>query len=128
MMDPSFFILHRWIFIISGSLTMFFAMASVFVLPNYPRTTRWLTPRERAFAEYRLLEDIGEQDGDDATGLLQSTKMAYACFHSHRAPPYSSRLAPSVDYAITASGSSCSHNTATSSHKASPSPSPHPTL
>ena len=79
-MDPSP-IFHRWIFIISGCLTMFFAIASAFVLPNYPRTTRWLTPRERAFAEFRLLEDIGSQDGDDAMGLLQSTKMAYAHFH-----------------------------------------------
>jgi MFS family permease len=32
------------------------------VLPNFPRTTTWLTEEERQLAVYRLLEDVGEDD------------------------------------------------------------------
>lgn len=55
---------------------MFFALLSMFVLPDYPRTTRWLSPREQAFAEFRLREDIGEEDGEKGTTLWQNAKMA----------------------------------------------------
>jgi MFS family permease len=66
----------QWIFIIAGVLTIFFAMVSALLLPDYPRTTKWLTPRERAFAEWRLARDVGERDGDEQPGLLAATRMA----------------------------------------------------
>jgi hypothetical protein len=37
-----------------------------FILPNFPRTTSWLTEEERQLAVYRLQEDIGEDDWKDA--------------------------------------------------------------
>ena len=48
----------RWLFIIQGSLTIFFAMLSAALLPDYPRTTRWLSREEQAFAEWRLAQDV----------------------------------------------------------------------
>lgn len=38
------------------------ALAAFFVLPNFPRTTSWLTEEERQLATWRLEEDIGEDD------------------------------------------------------------------
>jgi len=52
----------RWLFIIEGSVTVLFAAAALFILPNFPRTTKWLTEEERQLATWRLQEDIGEDD------------------------------------------------------------------
>jgi hypothetical protein len=38
------------------------AIVAFFVLPNFPRTTSWLTEEERQLAVWRLDEDIGEDD------------------------------------------------------------------
>lgn len=55
----------RWLFIIEGSITICIALCSVFVLPDWPSTTKWLTPTERAVAEWRLIRDAGQVDEDD---------------------------------------------------------------
>ncbi|CAI7627156.1 unnamed protein product [Penicillium manginii] len=55
----------RWIFIIEGSITVFIALCAVFILPDWPSNTRWLTPKERAVAEWRLISDAGQIDEDD---------------------------------------------------------------
>ena len=60
----------RWMFIIEGVITIFFAFCAYFVLPNFPRTTSWLTEEERQLAVWRLEEDIGE---DDWVGSTQQT-------------------------------------------------------
>ena len=52
----------RWLFIIEGTVTIAIALAAFFVLPNFPRTTTWLTEEERQLATWRLDEDIGEDD------------------------------------------------------------------
>ena len=52
----------RWLFIIEGTLTVVIAFGSYFILPNFPRTTPWLTEEERALAIWRLEEDVGEDD------------------------------------------------------------------
>lgn len=52
----------RWLFIIEGSTTIFLACCAIFVLPDFPRTTTWLTPEEKELAIWRLDEDIGEAD------------------------------------------------------------------
>ena len=52
----------RWLFIIEGAATIVIACGAFFVLPNFPRTTKWLTEEERALAVWRLEEDIGEDD------------------------------------------------------------------
>ena len=52
----------RWLFIIEGVITIGIAAVAFFVLPNFPRTTTWLTEEERQLAVWRLDEDIGEDD------------------------------------------------------------------
>ena len=56
----------RWLFIIEGSVTVVLASAAYFVLPNFPRTTPWLTPAEKQLATWRLEEDIGQDDWVDS--------------------------------------------------------------
>lgn len=60
----------RWLFIIEGAITIFIALIAFFILPNFPRTTTWLTENERQLAIWRLDEDIGE---DDWVGSQQQT-------------------------------------------------------
>lgn len=55
----------RWIFIIEGSITVFIALGAIFVLPDFPSNTRWLSPTERAVAEWRLIKDAGQVDEDE---------------------------------------------------------------
>lgn len=52
-------------FIIEGSITVFVAMLAVFILPDYPSNTRWLSSEERAVAEWRLIRDAGQVDEDE---------------------------------------------------------------
>ncbi|KAF8858919.1 MFS general substrate transporter [Acephala macrosclerotiorum] len=52
----------RWLFIVEGVITVFVALFSFFILPDFPRTTTWLTEEEKQLAAWRLDEDIGEDD------------------------------------------------------------------
>nr|POE86522.1 putative transporter [Quercus suber] len=52
----------RWLFIVEGSVTVVIALVAFFILPNFPRTTMWLTEEERQLAVWRLQEDIGVDD------------------------------------------------------------------
>ncbi|KAL2357010.1 pantothenate transporter liz1 [Cryomyces antarcticus] len=52
----------RWLFIIEGVVTIGIAMAAYLILPNFPRTTKWLTEEELQLAVWRLQEDIGTDD------------------------------------------------------------------
>lgn len=56
----------RWLFIIEGAATVVIAAISFLILPNFPRTTTWLTTEERELAVWRLEEDIGEDDWVDS--------------------------------------------------------------
>jgi hypothetical protein len=42
------------------------AFIAFFIIPNFPRTTTWLTDHERELAVWRLEEDIGEDDWVDS--------------------------------------------------------------
>ncbi|KAF7547235.1 hypothetical protein G7Z17_g7870 [Cylindrodendrum hubeiense] len=55
----------RWLFIIEGSITIFVALIAFFILPDWPSSTRWLTAKERAVAEWRLIQDAGQVDEDE---------------------------------------------------------------
>ena len=55
---------HRWLFYIEGGITMAVAVLAIFILPDFPHNTRWLTPQERALAVRRMEEDVGV--GDEA--------------------------------------------------------------
>ena len=56
---------HRWLFYIEGALTVFIAIVAIFVLPDFPETTRWLSPQERALAILRMEEDGATQEDDE---------------------------------------------------------------
>lgn len=67
----------RWLFYIEGAITICIGCLIVWVLPDYPHNTRWLTAAERRLAQVRLSEDAGEADedtvGDSAlAGLKQA--------------------------------------------------------
>ncbi|CAM9012450.1 unnamed protein product [Wickerhamomyces anomalus] len=47
----------RWIFILEGLLTVVVAVAAYFLMPDYPDTAKFLTPREREFVQWRLDHD-----------------------------------------------------------------------
>lgn len=62
----------RWLFIIEASLTVFVAICAIFVLPDFPHTTRSFTQEERAIAIRRLQDTSGSRDtkqGSVLTGL-----------------------------------------------------------
>jgi MFS family permease len=69
----------KWLFIIEGAVTVLVALISFFILPNFPRTTSWLTEEERQLAAWRLEEDIGEDDWIDAQHqtFWHGAKMAF---------------------------------------------------
>ena len=52
----------RWLFYIEGALTIFIATLAIFILPDFPATTKWLTEEERALAMKRMEEDAGVGD------------------------------------------------------------------
>jgi hypothetical protein len=60
----------RWLFYVEGSITMFVAICAMFILPDFPHNTRWLSPEERALAVSRLAED-----GDSRAELWNKTSM-----------------------------------------------------
>jgi hypothetical protein len=47
-------------------MTVVFAVVAVFVLPDFPGNTRWLTEAERKYAVARLAADQNYDDADDA--------------------------------------------------------------
>jgi MFS family permease len=47
----------RWLFFIEGGMTIFVAICAIFILPDFPHNTKWITPEERALVISRLAED-----------------------------------------------------------------------
>ncbi|KAF2461954.1 pantothenate transporter liz1 [Lineolata rhizophorae] len=70
----------RWLFIIEGVITIVVAFGSFFILPNFPRTTKWLTEEERQLAVWRLQEDIGTDDwvSSEEQTFWHGMKLAFA--------------------------------------------------
>lgn len=56
--------MSRWLFYIEGSLTIIIAIIAMFILPDFPLTTRWLSPAERKLAVLRMEEDGGLYSSD----------------------------------------------------------------
>ncbi|KAI0016128.1 major facilitator superfamily domain-containing protein [Xylariomycetidae sp. FL0641] len=52
----------RWLFIIEGGATVPVAIVTMFVLPDYPATTTWLSGAERQLAVLRMAEEANEED------------------------------------------------------------------
>ncbi|KAF7299842.1 Tartrate transporter [Mycena chlorophos] len=67
----------RWLFYIEGAITITIGLFTLWLLPDYPYNTRWITGEERRLAQARLAEDAGEADRDNASDTpLQGLKMA----------------------------------------------------
>ena len=68
------------LFLIEGVITVAVAFIAFWVLPNFPRTTSWLSEEERALAVWRLEEDIGEDDWIDSEHqtFWQGAKAAFS--------------------------------------------------
>ncbi|KAJ3982629.1 major facilitator superfamily domain-containing protein [Lentinula detonsa] len=56
----------RWVFFIEGSITMFIGLNAMWLLPDYPVNTQWVSSKERRLAQARLADDAGEADRDSA--------------------------------------------------------------
>jgi MFS family permease len=52
----------RWLFLIESTCTILLAICAIFILPDYPHTTRWLSPEEQALAVARIQAHSGMQD------------------------------------------------------------------
>ncbi|KAF4971967.1 hypothetical protein FZEAL_9705 [Fusarium zealandicum] len=66
----------RWLFILQGAVTFVIAVVGFFLLPDFPRTTRWLTQEERDLAYNRMELDTVSNQGETSTwrGLQQAAK------------------------------------------------------
>ncbi|EJD01119.1 MFS general substrate transporter [Fomitiporia mediterranea MF3/22] len=66
----------RWLFFIEGSLSIAIALLSMFILPDFPTTTRWLSPIERQLALRRMERDgdlnVSDQEDPDAHAKQRS--------------------------------------------------------
>ncbi|KAI1765161.1 MFS general substrate transporter [Hypoxylon sp. FL1150] len=69
----------QWLFIIEGVITVGISFMAAFILPNFPRTTSWLTEEEKALAIWRLEEDIGQDDWIDSEhqSLWEGARLAF---------------------------------------------------
>ncbi|KAF9257148.1 MFS general substrate transporter [Marasmius fiardii PR-910] len=67
----------RWLFFIEGAITMFIGFLTMWLLPDYPNNTRWISASERRLAQARLADDAGEADQDNAEdSFLHGLKLA----------------------------------------------------
>ncbi|KAM5341437.1 hypothetical protein ACJ41O_014468 [Fusarium nematophilum] len=66
----------RWLFIIEGVAAIAFSIVASVILPNYPHTTKWLSEEERAFAAWRLAQDISQVDKYGEQTVWDGVKLA----------------------------------------------------
>lgn len=61
-----------------GALTIFVALIAIFVLPDFPSNTRWLSDEERRLALKRLEEDtgVGDEQETESGGPLHGLILA----------------------------------------------------
>ncbi|KAK4093067.1 hypothetical protein Purlil1_2224 [Purpureocillium lilacinum] len=64
----------RWLFILQGAVTFVVAVVGFFLLPDFPRTTWWLTQEERDLAYSRMELDTAGNEGE--TGAVKGLKQA----------------------------------------------------
>jgi MFS family permease len=68
----------RWLFIIEGVITVFFALVCCLILPDYPLTTSWLSEKEKKIANGRLILDagLGSEDPEEHVTSVQGFILA----------------------------------------------------
>jgi MFS family permease len=66
----------RWFFILTGACTFLIALIAIFVLPDRPDNTWWLTPEERLLAASRIKLDTVEESAQISVwkGLKEAAK------------------------------------------------------
>ncbi|KAL4931444.1 major facilitator superfamily domain-containing protein [Aspergillus undulatus] len=62
----------RWLFIIEGCITVALSLLIPILLPNYPATTSWLEDEEKAYAQWRLINDAGEADDTGDSNIKEA--------------------------------------------------------
>jgi hypothetical protein len=67
-MITSFISYSLLLVILEGTITIGVASIAFFILPNFPRTTKWLSEEQRQLATWRLQEDIGMDDWVSSEG------------------------------------------------------------
>lgn len=65
----------QWLFILEGTATVGLSVFAMFILPDFPSTTKWLSEREKAIAMYRLRESSGSLD-EKRGSILAGLRMA----------------------------------------------------
>ncbi|KAK3635780.1 hypothetical protein LTR22_019060 [Elasticomyces elasticus] len=53
----------QWLFIIEGLLTFFLGIGLYFLLPNWPSTSKWLTPLEAEYVDHHIHWNAPKKDG-----------------------------------------------------------------
>ncbi|KIW20526.1 hypothetical protein PV08_01101 [Exophiala spinifera] len=67
----------QWLFIIEGAVTFGVGAVAIWLLPDFPLTTRWLTPSERQLAHARVERDtVGLSSAGDKGGLREGFAQA----------------------------------------------------
>ncbi|KAI6104160.1 major facilitator superfamily domain-containing protein [Pisolithus sp. B1] len=67
----------RWLFFIEGIFTVAVGILTMWLLPDYPHNTRWLSVEERNLAQLRLAKDVGEADIDsENASIFEGLRMA----------------------------------------------------
>ena len=63
-----------------GAITVAVALIAIFILPNFPATTSWLSDTERELAMWRLKEDVGADDwtNPEEQTFFHGFKLAFA--------------------------------------------------
>ncbi|KAJ4156353.1 hypothetical protein NW754_007979 [Fusarium falciforme] len=66
----------RWLFILQGIITFIVSIVSVFILPDEPQNTRWLSQEERSLAASRISEDTVRLKANTSTwaGLVEALR------------------------------------------------------
>ncbi|KAL2813427.1 major facilitator superfamily domain-containing protein [Aspergillus granulosus] len=67
----------RWLFIIEGVITVALSILVPILLPNYPATTNWLEDEEKAYAQWRLINDAGEADDTSSTSIKEALYLVF---------------------------------------------------
>lgn len=66
----------RWLFIIEGVVTVALGGLALFILPDYPKSTYWLSEKERQIAQQRLALDAGVREVEEDEGAFRGLKLA----------------------------------------------------
>ncbi|KAI0036737.1 MFS general substrate transporter [Vararia minispora EC-137] len=68
----------RWLFFLEGALTMFVGVCAIFILPDFPQTSRrLLSDEEHRLAILRLEADVGETPEEDKVSQVEGLQMAF---------------------------------------------------